>query len=597
MDYIVRITRTFVTALVLILSATGLWAAGAEEEPAAAADKKYVTDPTTGKAVSAPQYGGTITYVKSIIPANIDPYFRYSAGVTISGVNEKLGITNWAIDRDVYEYRTTYTPEFTINRHLAESWEQPDPLTIIFKIRKGVKWHDKAPMNGRELTADDIVYSFERLLGLGDFTEAGPGADIQLANFNVESITTTDKWTVVFKLKSIILTALKHILTGQNTFILAPEVVEQYGDVTDWRNVVGTGPFMLTGYVEGSSLTYVKNPDYWGYDEKYPENRLPYVDELRALISKEKATILALIRSGKADYIGNVGDSHLRTIDEAVSLQRTNPELNLWPWSFRSEHSLSFNVQKPPWNDVRVRHAIQMAIDFETINDTYFRGWGDTTPTGHTGKAHKGSYTPFEEWPEELKQYYRYDPEGAEALLDEAGYERGADGIRFKTSYDHYEFSDLDYYQIVMEYLRAIGIGVELRVNDRTTWVALIREHNYEGLTNEVHNADYPVLAPISMSYSKAAWNPPNVNDPVYDEMYEAAVAATTLEEQGRLVNEADMYAIVEHWWISGPRVPSFNVTQPWLIGYNGEIEGALDRTAKFARLWIDSELKEAMGN
>ena len=90
---------------------------------------------------------------------------------------------------------------------------------------------------------------------------------------------------------------------------------------------------------------------------------------------------------------------------------------------------------------------------------------------------------------------------------------------------------------------------------------------------------------------------PPNANDPVFDAMYDAAEAATTLEEQGRLHNEADMYIIEKHWWIPFPRVPSFNVTQPWLIGYNGEIEGALDRTAKFARLWIDSALKAEMGH
>ena len=70
--------------------------------------------------------------------------------------------------------------------------------------------------------------------------------------------------------------------------------------------------------------------------------------------------------------------------------------------------------------------------------------------------------SPFEEWPEETQQYYRYDPEEAERLLDEAGYERGADGIRFSTIYSHYEFFDLGYYQIAMDYLRQIGIDVAL---------------------------------------------------------------------------------------------------------------------------------------
>ena len=593
--------RTFAIALVLILSATGLWAAGAEEEPAAAADKQYVTDPTTGKVVSAPEYGGTITYVKSIIPPSIDPYFLSSAGIVISGVNEKLAIPNWGIDRAEYNFVGTILPLFATKGQLAESWETPDDTTIVLNIRKGVHWHDKAPMNGRELTAQDIEYNFHRLLGNKltgtEFSDAEPSAitDI-IASVSFESITATDKWTVVFKLKEPHLGALKAILTGHHNFIMAREVVEQYGDVQDWRNVVGTGPFELTDYVEGSSLTYVKNPDYWGYDEKYPENRLPYVDEIRALISKEKATVLALVRSGKADYIGYVGDSQLITVDAAVSLQRTNPEMNLWPFSYRSENALTFNTQKSPWNDVRVRRAIQMAIDLETINQTYQQGWADTTPTGHTGKAVIEYITPFEEWPEELKQYYRYDPEGAEALLDEAGYPRGADGVRFQTVYEHYDLFDLDYYQIVTEYLRAIGIGVEVKVVDRTSFIAIILEHKMQGLTSASHNMDWCCVGPIGQAYSKAGWNPPNVQDPAFDAIYEAAVAATTIEDQKRLVKEADMYIIEKHWWIGGPRVPLFSVTQPWVIGYNGEIDGNIDRHQHIARLWIDSELKKEMG-
>ncbi len=501
---------------------------------------KMVKDPSTGKMVSAPEYGGRITFVKSFIPESIDPYFSYAAGHTISGVHEKLGKVDWGLDRDLFDYRTIYVPEFAIRGHLAESWEQPDPLTVIVHIRPGVKWHDKAPMNGRELTADDIKYNFERILGLGDFTEAGPGAGLNLQTYNVESVEATDKYTVVFKLKSLILNALKNILTYHYTYILAPEVVEQYGDVRDWRNVVGTGPFELTDYVEGSSITFTKNPNYWGYDEKYPENRLPYVDELRALILKEKATILALIRSGKADYTGYAGDSQLISVDQALSLQRTNPELNLWTYSTRGETAITFNVQKPPFNDIRVRHAIQMAIDLETINNTYYKGYADWIPTGRAGTALKGYITPFEEWPEEIKQYYRYDPEGAEALLDEAGYPRGADGVRFKTVYEHYEFFDFNYYQIAMEYIRAIGIGVEVQVLDRAAHGAMKRERRHKGMISDGHGFDYPPLPAIVSAHTDTSWNNANVSDPVFDAMYEAAEAATTIEEQMRLVKEAD---------------------------------------------------------
>ena len=116
----------------------------------------------------------------------------------------------------------------------------------------------------------------------------------------------------------------------------------------------------------------------------------------------------------------------MNVIDQAVSLQETNPELVIHTWSERSNAAHMMNMTRPPFTDVRVRHAMQMALDLEAMNDTYFLGYGDTIPRGMVGREFREAMTPFEEWPEELTQYYRYDPEGAEALLDEAGYPRGA---------------------------------------------------------------------------------------------------------------------------------------------------------------------------
>ena len=279
-----RFRKCLAVLIGLALTATGLWAAGEEEgSTAAAADKKYVTDPTTGKVVTAPQYGGTITYALAAdIPGPDTVISGGSATFSAGAVVEKLGAADWAAPRDKFSFNI-YELNIPANTKavLAESWSQPDPLTYIIKVRQGVHWHDKAPMNGRELTAQDVEYNFHRMVGIGSgFTEKSPKAySFQAGEF--ESITATDQSTVVFKMNEPRLSALASILDDWSAWIYPPEVIKEHGDVSDWRNLVGTGPMMMTDWTKDSSRTWDKNPDYWGYDEKYPENRLPYVDTVK----------------------------------------------------------------------------------------------------------------------------------------------------------------------------------------------------------------------------------------------------------------------------------------------------------------------------
>ena len=273
--------RFLAVLLGLVLAATGLWASAAEEEePAAAMEKEMVMDPTTGKMVTAPEYGGTITYGWGGRVGEItDPFFNgLEAGWLINGVNERLGFANWGLDRDQFDLRDELVPLFAYTGNLAESWETPDPLTYVFHIRQGVRYalnpdsEASRFVNGRELTADDVVFTYQRNMGLGDFTERTErlGAAHKLPWASVDA---TDEYTVVMKMTEPVVGGLHTILESVQDYILPPEVIERYGDYKDWQNVVGTGPWMLTDYVEGASKTYIKNPDYYGFDEKYPDNR------------------------------------------------------------------------------------------------------------------------------------------------------------------------------------------------------------------------------------------------------------------------------------------------------------------------------------
>jgi peptide/nickel transport system substrate-binding protein len=570
-------------------------------------EKEMVMDPSTGEMVTAPEYGGTLTFANKLATVYIDSFYGGFAGSTQSGFTEKLGIATWEIDRDVFNLQSGYVPLSVIRGSLAESWEQPDPTTYIFHLRKGVHWHDKAPMNGRELTADDVVFNWHRMMGIGEFAEAGGSPHQgQITAIPFESVTATDRYTVVFKTTEAQQDTLRNLVIHHAAWVYPPEVIREHGNIQDWRHSVGTGPYMLTDVVEGVSMTFTRNPDYWGYDEKYPDNRLPYIDELTGLVMTEEATIVAGLRSGSIDYIGlpGGGGAFLSSIDQAESLRENNPELVLTAWAYRSENAVQFKMMEPPFNDVNVRAAMQMALDPQSINETYYKGFADTTPRTRIGDALAGYTVPFDEWPEDLKGEYAYNPQEAERLLDAAGYPRGADGIRFKTDLTIIDLLDVDYYQLAAEYWKGIGVDVGIILLDRPAFIAASQGLTYEGMSSTVSSYDFDALEAIreyhssSVGKSGTGASQTGLQDPVFDALFDAAQAADNVEEQQRVVREIDLYLARIHALVWSPKPPQFNVNQSWVKGYNGEIDlGWGDRNAVFSRIWIDQDLKRDMGH
>ena len=195
---------------------------------------------------------------------------------------------------------------------------------------------------------------------------------------------------------------------------------------------------------------------------------------------------------------------------------------------------------------------------------------------------------------------WRYDPAEAERLLDEAGFPRGADGIRFKTDVyfnEWYGRMDLDLTQIVTTYWAAIGVDVRIKMLDRPAHRAAQTGRTYKHLILCNRATGY-TAAIWWQGHSESEWNAPGLNDPEYDAMVDVANAATTVEEFKRLVKEINMYLLKQKVCVGVDRLPVFNVWQPWLVGYNGERAlGADHFYAVFARVWVDQELKKEMGH
>ena len=561
--------------------------------------QNYVTDPATGMTWTAPQYGGTLTWAVRVFPPGIDPWWNLGwAQHIISGVNEKLSLPDWGLSREMHvDLYSIVTPEMA-RGDLAESWSMPDDTTFIWNIRQGVNWDNKAPVNGREFDAYDVEWNYHRFLGLGDFTEDGPSAGkggIGMG-LEIESVTATDKWTVEIKLPRPQLNSLGNMLNDY-WIALPREVIEKWGDAKDWRNVVGTGPLRLTDFVEGSSWTWEKNPNYWGYDEKFPENRLPYIDEYRSLLMPDTSTRLAALRTGKIDMLSNAGDSPLTNVDNVDSLQKTNPEIEVSRIYLWIDGAFGFNQSLPLMQDVNVRKALQMSVDRETISATFFKRYGVPAPYGLVSQDSKGWAWPNEDWPEDVKMGYMYDPAGAEALLDAAGYTRGADGYRFKVKIAHYDRYDPTYTELLMGYFEAIGVKSEMVVQTTAEQTALGRADTHEW---HIYNMSYGVLAPSNYIYRITRFGDfdnAKAKDPRMDALVAAMQTATTVEEWKSYHRQADEITVREHWGLVKSNSPKFSATQPWVEGFFGELGmGWGGRNTLFARLWIDSELKKAMG-
>ena len=191
---------------------------------------------------------------------------------------------------------------------------------------------------------------------------------------------------------------------------------------------------------------------------------------------------------------------------------------------------------------------------------------------------------------------------GQEALLDAAGYKRGADGIRFKTkvmfSPARTYWSNLDHTQLAAAYLAEIGVDVEIDIVEGAVMSARVKAHAYEGMTYASRGVNYNPLFWIRIkAYSDGVANTPGNQDPVFDAMVEAAENAGSREEMMELVKKANDYYIAQQWTIWGsPIRPAFVVYQPWMVGYNGEWTLGGGRSFLIlSRVWLDSDLRYEM--
>jgi peptide/nickel transport system substrate-binding protein len=466
---------------------------------------------------------------------------------------------------------------------LAESYEMPDDETIIFHIRPGVHWWNKPPVNGREVTADDVAWSIEREWACA---KCWPRSSEPQANWLV-SVRAIDKYTVECKVPPHV-QGYHVIFEGWYIQIIPPEVVQQYGDMNDWKNVVGTGPWILTDYVASSSMTYEGNPNYWSYDPVHPENRLPYLDGYKQLIIPDLSTIQAAFRTGKIDMLRGVSTENWE------QFMGENPDLKyieVFP-SIPQYPTGRVDKQELPFKDVRVRRALNMAINKQEILDDYYGGYGTLLGYPFVPKqSFSDVYVPLEEMPETVQELFEYKPDEAKQLLAEAGYPNG-----FKTKITC-NSAQVDFLSVIREYLLKVGVDMELDVVESGVHFGMLKGRTFP----EMIMAD---------TYTYSFWKmnnerPESMSNPSFWGSDETRAAynevMTWIGKDDTKVRQA-VKAVVPHilenaWGIWLPVPYSYWMWWPWLQNFHGETnDGHLNGLSFVANYWYDEALKKSMG-
>ena len=544
-----------------------------------------------------PQYGGTMTIRINSNLANFDPYMQ--GGMSISSAYmERMTCDDWTLDPAIFSYNITWRPSDYVKGQLAETWEFTDASTYVIHLRKGIRWQDLPPVNGREFTSDDIIFHFQRNYGIGGIYKASPYLSA-IPYQSLDTMTNPDKYTVIFKWKIANPEFIAETLqSGGGEFLMEnKEAVTLWGDLGDWHHAIGTGPFILKDVVSGSSATLNKNPNYYGYDERYPKNQLPYINTLNVLIIPDDATTMAAVRTGKIDAMDGA------SLVQSQQLQKSNPEIIQYAIPFTSGMTVDPRSDTVPFTDIKVRKAMQLAIDLPTIAKTLYGGTVDPNPLSLTSKWEKGWGFPYDQWPQDLKDEYAYNPAKAKQLLTDAGYPSG-----FKTDVVADASGDLDLLQVVKSYFLTVGIDMEIRPMDATSWNTFVRtQKKYDQLsyrsTGSLASGTEPIRQ-LNGFQTGSSSNYRGISDPVFDNFYPQALAASTMDAAKLAVKNGNEYAARQHWIISLLQPTTYGFGQPWLKGFSDQakaITGTGTGPSYLAfycgRYWIDSKMKKSLGH
>jgi peptide/nickel transport system substrate-binding protein len=537
-------------------------------------------------AQGKPQYGGTLEVGNVFVTLNAlswDPgEWPWKLNVDTGMFYEQLFAGD--LDKSVrrggkHKFQAdAWLPSDAIRGELAERWEwKGNSLTVT--LRKGIMFPEKpGVMKARELTAEDVVSSYERL-------DKSPKK--LLAYFDhISTVRASDARTVVFHFKDYFAEWDYRFGWGYYSAI-APKELSSV-DAKNWKNGVGTGPFQIVDYVQGNSHTYAKNPNYWDSDRiGGSAYKLPFVDKVVLRIIRDEATQHSSLRTGKLDILEAIRWS---AVD---NLKQTAPQLK---WSRRLStlgQFLAMRIDQKPFDDIRVRRALNYAVNKQEIVKSYYGGNAELFAYP-MHLDYIGYYEPLEKMPASVRELFTYDPAKAKKLLAEAGY---PNGFTFKAQVNAASPDHMDLAPLVAGYLEKVGVKMELQPLEYGAFLGSMmkRSHGPGYFMNNGHTNPTTTIRKSFMTGQ--AWNPSGWSDPAYDKKIEEVYRTRDEAKRQQMLKELTVEILdkAPYVWLPIPYV--YTAWWPWVQNYDGELRVGAERAGPiYARVWIDQEMKKKMG-
>ncbi|WP_036720072.1 ABC transporter substrate-binding protein [Paenibacillus sp. JCM 10914] len=487
-----------------------------------------------------PAQGGELSFALATSPDTLDPH-RSGLAVSVRVI------------RTIHDSLVVQLPDHTIKPWLATEWEiSEDGLSYTFKLREDVRFHDGTPFN-----AEAVKYNFDRILDPA--TKASNAAALLQPYQSSEVL---DEYTVKLNLATpsrAFLGNLSQALLG----IVSPTAAQQYGDQLG-QQPVGTGPFKFVKWEENAGIQVERNPDYKWAPELVTNQGAPYLDGIDFRIVPEEATRIGSVQSKQVLAAETVPPQNILTLEKDPNFQLLQTNTVGLPYT------LFFNKDREPWNELKARQAVQLAVDVDTIVKTlylgtYERAWSPLTP---------GTFG----YDASLEQAIKPDIPKANQLLDELGWVRGEDGIRAKDGKKlalHYvdgtpnREKRNDIAVMIQQQLKQIGIAVEVEITKDIRTV-VYTNGNYDLYGNSQVNSDPNALYSFYHSYDpKGQASLSRLNEPEVDQWLEQGRVEKDDEKRAELYKQVQQY-IIEHAII----LPIY--VFPYTVAASNSVQGVL---------------------